>query len=199
MKRFAKLIALALAAMLVLSGCSMITVDKEMDDAEVVAEYSGGKITKGEAMAEYEATIAPVISQYNLTDEQTEQIKSNMLDNMVRERLIKAKAEELGLTNLSDEERAELLKQAEEQFEDMVEYYQMFFTTEGGDEAQARQDTLDYLASQSATLEAYQELTLENDWQNKLREEITKDVQVTDEQLEAAYQEAVASAEETYS
>ena len=52
--RLVKLLALVLALMLVMSGCSMIEVDKEKDNAQTAAVVGGEVITKGEAQSLYD-------------------------------------------------------------------------------------------------------------------------------------------------
>ena len=51
--RIWKLTALALALLLALTGCSLIEIDQEMDNAEAVATVNGVAITKGEVKDTY--------------------------------------------------------------------------------------------------------------------------------------------------
>ena len=53
MTKLGKMLALTLACVLLLGSCSMISVDREMDNNEVVAEVGDEKILKGEAMEIY--------------------------------------------------------------------------------------------------------------------------------------------------
>ena len=53
-KRTFKLVALLLALAFALTGCSMIEVDKEMDDAEVIIKVNDVEMLKKDVMETYE-------------------------------------------------------------------------------------------------------------------------------------------------
>lgn len=198
MKTLVKLLALALAVLLCLTGCSMITVDKEMDDAEIVATFEGGTITKGEAMEQYAETEA-AYAQYGVTLSElddVDSIKSEMLDYMIENKIVEMKAQELGLTELTDEEKAQLKEDAQAEYDEMVEVYKIYF--EGETEEETDANVKEYLEQAGVTVEYLEEYYTENAWREKLKEHVAKDVSVTDEALQALYDQRVADDKEQY-
>jgi hypothetical protein len=195
---FAKWLAVALCAALMLSGCGMVSIDKATEDAQAVAEFTGGKITRAEAMEEYENWASMYEAYgYPLTDEtDIAQVKEEVLNYMVQERIIKAKAEEMGLTELTEEDKAEIASQSTAEYEDMVGYYMMYF--EGDTDEETRQNAVDYLNSSGYTLESIEQYNIDSAWQEKLKDQITSGVSVSDEQVHAAYEEAVAQDQEAF-
>lgn len=208
-KGFFKTLALMLAVVLCLSGCGMITVDPEMDAAEkaaaqaeddaiIVAEFDGGTVTKGVAMEEYEAMASMYASYgFELTDEETiTSVKQELLDYLVEDAVAKAKAEEMGLTELSDEEMEEINTQAQADYDEMVELYMTYF--DGDTEEEIKANTIEYLDESGYTLDYVRDYAIENAWREKLNDQITADVTVTDEALQEAYETRVAEDEENF-
>ncbi len=198
-KQMGKLLALLLVTVVMLSGCNLIKVNKEVDDQTVVAEYTGGKILKGEAMAQYDEVVSYYESYgQSLTDAATiTSIKQDLLDYMVEEAVVRLKADELGLTAMTDDEKADLTAEITASYNEAIEYYTVYFD-EGSEEAN-RQAAVDYLAEQGYVLEGEIQYAIENAWVDKMFEHVTKDVAPTEEEIRAAYDSMVASDQEAYS
>ena len=197
-KNTMKLLALALCAMMALSGCSLVKVDQEKVDATVVAEFKGGSITKGQADAEY-AEVAQMYESYGyeLSDKETiTSIKQDLLAYLCEEAIVKAKADELGLTTLTAEEEAQIKQQAEDEYNEVLEYYKVYFEGETDEETDTA--TREYLEENGYTPEYAQEYAVESAWQEKLNEYVTKDVTVTEENIQEAYQALVENDQTTY-
>ncbi len=201
-KAIAKWLALALSATLILSGCGLITIDKEKEqaqkDSQVVAEFNGGSVSYGEAMKEYENWASYYqMYGYNLTDEtEIKDLKQQVLDTLVQQKVVEAKAKEMGLTELTDAEKATLDEQATSEYEEAITYYTGYL--EGDTEEETRQNAVDYLESIGYTLESIQQYNLANAWQEKLKNEITKDVAVSDADVQTAYEASVAEDQASY-
>ena len=201
-KAIAKWLALALSATLILSGCGLITVDKEKEqaqkDAQIVAEFNGGSVSYGEAMKEYENWASYYqMYGYNLTDEnEIKDLKQQVLDTLVQQKVVEAKAKEMGLTELTAEEKAALDEQATSEYEEAINYYTGYL--EGDTEEETRQNAVDYLESIGYTLESIQQYNLSNAWQEKLKADITKDVTVSDADVQTAYEASVAEDQASY-
>ena len=201
-KAIAKWLALALSATLILSGCGLITVDKEKEqaqkDAQIVAEFNGGSVSYGEAMKEYENWASYYqMYGYNLTDEnEIKDLKQQVLDTLVQQKVVEAKAKEMGLTELTADEKAALDEQATSEYEEAINYYTGYL--EGDTEEETRQNAVDYLESIGYTLESIQQYNLSNAWQEKLKADITKDVTVSDADVQTAYEASVAEDQASY-
>ena len=196
--RLMKLMALTLALVLMLSGCSLIKVDKEKDAQQVVAEFDGGTILKADAMARYQE-VEDYYASYGevLNDEQTIQsIKQDILTIMCEEAVVRVKADELGLTTLTDDEKTDLTVEATASFEEALSYYMVYFD-EGSDEAN-REAALEYLTQQGFSVEGEIEYALEYAWQEKMVNEVTKDVVATEEDMQSAYADMLAADQEAF-
>ena len=193
-----RVLAIVMACALMLSGCNLIRIDEEKDNAKIVAEFTGGTITKGEAMKTY-ASYEEMYEQYGykLTDKDTiRSVQENMLNQMVEEAIVKAKAEEMGLTELTEEDKAELEAHVDEEYGEVFDHYKSFQTGETDEEI--NQATTEYLAQKGYTKESLMEYETQAHWLQKLRDEVTKDVTVTPEALAAAYEEQASADETTY-
>lgn len=226
-KTIAKWLALALIAALTLSGCGLVAINKTAGQASapqatekpaeqagasqakesaeqavpadtVVAEYAGGTVTYDEAMKEYQNWLSYYEAYgFSLTSESDlKDLKQQVLDTLVQQRVIKAKATEMGLTTLSDEDRKAIEEKAKAEYEDAIDYYMGYL--QGDTDEETRQNAIDYLNSIDYSLDSILEYATEDAWQEALRNQITKDVSVTDEQVQAAYDASVAEDRETF-
>lgn len=208
-KQTGKLLALVLALALLLSGCNIVKVEKaaepantatDANDAQtVVAEFKGGQVLKGTI----DERLAEVMAYYQsfgdeLTDpEIIKSIKQDLLDIECERAIERAKADELKLTELSEEEKAELTQEVTASFEEAIGYYKVYFEDAATDE-EKRQAAIDFLAEQNFTLDGEIEYAIESAWQSKLNEQVTGGVTATPEQIEAAYDDMVAAHQEAF-
>ena len=107
-------------------------------EQQIVAEYGeGGIIWREDAMAEYEAA-ASAYSQYGLSiDTYADTVKQDILNSLVQQAVLKEKAEELGLSQLDDEARANLEAEAAENYETYIENYKSYFAAEDASASKA--------------------------------------------------------------
>ena len=157
--RFCKLSALVLALMLALTGCSLIEIDQEMDMAEVVAEVGGAKIYKGDVIDAYDYPVAYMTYLYSaymgtteLTNDQLETIKDTVLATYIEQALLHQKAEELALTDFSDESFAEADAEAEVYFEELIAEYNATVDVSALTAEEAHAAAVEYMTAQGVTL-----------------------------------------------
>ena len=220
-----KLICMALAlAMLCLSGLTALAegddLQAQLDAAnariaeleaevelykpfyenQIVAEYGdGGIIWKEQADAEY-AAASEAYAQYGLNiDDYAADIKQDILQTLVRHAILDDKAAALGLDQMDDAARADLEEKAREQFETYVETYKSYFAAEDADEETAREQTIAAMENYGLTQDALTEQMLESYVDEQLHNYVTKDVTVTDEEIQAEYQKMVEDDEAAYS
>ncbi len=168
-------------------------------EMQIVAEYGeNGIVWLSDAQAEYEAA-AQSYSQYGLSiDDYADVVKQQILESLVRKNLLKDKAVELGLADLDEETLAGLSDQAAENFENLISMYTPYFSSEDATEEDARAQTLSALEQYGVTQDVmYQEL-LDSYVDEQLHSHVTADVDVTDEEIQAAYDQMVADAEVDY-
>ena len=168
-------------------------------EAQIVAEYGeGGIVWLADAQAAYDSEVARYTSYGYSIDGYESYIKQGVLQNLVEQAILKAKAEELGLTELSEDDMAEVEASADEIFNQYVDNYSQYFAAEGASEEETRQATIDYLAGAGLTREVLVEELKESHWDDALYKYVIDGVEVSDEEIQAAYEKMVTDAEASY-
>lgn len=204
------LLALLMAVMLLMSGCTLVAVDEEADNAQIILDVNGTTVNKGTFNSLVENTLA----QYEYMNQMysylgmsasfptdTATVRQEVLTSNIQNIVANLKARELGMDQLTEEETAEAEAAAEESY---AAYLQQINTTyfadsELEDEAALTAQAEAYIAENELVGKEYfvdsakQEKALE-----KLRNETVKDVAVTEEELTAALDEKVQTEKEDY-
>ena len=144
-------------------------------------------------------------SGYDTSDpELLKQIDQYALNYTIRYLILYQKAAELGLDQLSDEEKATFEAAAKAGWEQVVESYTQNITEESTDDekAAARADALAAIKADGYDEETYLHDYLENERTNllinRLLDYVSKDVDVTDEEVQAHFNELVEEDKATY-
>ena len=202
MKNRTRLAALLVALMLLASGCTAANPSQDSGDV-VLAEMEGGQVTLEQAQAEYDEVLA-YYESYGVpldNEEDIAYVKADILDWLSEDIILRNKAQELGLYEATPEQTEEITQQAQQDFADMVEYYMLFFSTGEEDETEEslRQEVIDTLEEeQGYTEEVAIQDALEMAWQERLYNYATQDVEPTEEDIQATYEEMVALDQESY-
>lgn len=169
------------------------------DDSTVVAEYEGGKLYRGEVAEAYNDQLAAYLFEgYNEQDISEELLAATMQD-MILERLIDAQAEKRGLTTMTDEERAAIEKEASTEYAEQVAFYVDFVREDGMTDEEATKGAEQFLEEyEGITYEETYNGTVKEAVVQKLYNELTKDISVTEEDVRAAYDDAMAIQKSTY-
>ena len=208
---FAKLMALLMALLLVLSGCNLIDVDQvavikeqraevEKELSTVLVEYDGGTITEFDVMASFYGNysyIAQLYSSFGMSMDSgtVNDILQDVVDTEIQSRAIAKEFESRGLT--LSKTLDEIYAEADEAYQSNYDY--VYENAEGDtDEVRAANTELS-LYQQGYTKDYLREYFVST-YQTEaveaaVREEISE---VTDEELQAAYEEQVAADESTY-
>ena len=107
-------LALLLALMIILSGCTLVTKDEEKDNARVIIDVNGETVTKHVVTAAVQNQISQneyynqMFAAYGYsgvysTDEAT--VTAQVIDSFVENLVLKQKAYAMGMNELTDEER----------------------------------------------------------------------------------------------
>lgn len=203
------LLALILAASLLLSGCALITTDEKADNAQVIVDVNGETVDKATIKAEVEYEIQnnqQMNSYYSMfgmeaglpTDEAT--LTPEVIDNYVELLVAQQKARELGMDQLTDEEKAEVDADAQEQYDGLIEQVIAYYFADAGEltEEEIREQAIALAVENGATVESYAESVAQNKALEKLQAETVKDVAVTDEDLQTALEANAESDKEYY-
>lgn len=205
-RRTFKLLALVMALMLALTGCSMIEVDKEMDDAEVIIKVNDTELLKKEVMENYELYKANLQYQYQMyaafgypvTMPSDDDIKQTVVDAMVMQEVRKQKAAELGLDQLTDEELATVSETAQSNYDADFEQVKGNVTEDGMTEEEIMAAAEQYMADNDLTIERYTESARISFVDDKLDEYIYKDLTVTDDEVQAEFDSRVEEDKASY-
>ena len=207
-----RLAALLVVLMLVLTGCNLIGVDPIMQLDEdlanlkkqysgVVASYEGGEITQEDVMGTFNSQYSYMSQMYSmyglsLTSDTLTSIEQSVVENAVENVAIKQQMDARGL-KLSDEKVAELEAEVDEHYQEA--YDTLYAQADGETDAVKAKQTEVNLYSMGYTRESLygiEEASANYELiEETLRDEITE---VTDDELQAAYDEKVESDEATY-
>ncbi len=197
------LLALALvAALLVTSGCSLIVKDEEVDKATPIVQVLDKTLTKADFQADYATLVEQYASQgYDVTgSEAVKTMQDQVVDQFVGDAVLEQKFVEAGLNELSDEDKAQAAKSAQDEFDTYFGYAKDWFFTDTeltGDElTKAVEEKMTEIGW--PTLAQFTENAELNLKYNKLLEMNTADVTVTDEDVQAEYDAKVEAAKSSY-
>lgn len=197
------LLALMLILTMLLSGCSLIVKDDSVDDARVVIRVGDDTYTKAQVQANIDYTLQQyqyIYSLYGLTFDSTDEttisrITDSVIDGLVERSVLIAKAKELGLDELTDEESAQLDEDVKSELETLRESAASSFslsTETQLEEIEAK------LTEYGYTEESIRESLLESLLMEKAEEYAIKDVAVTEEEITAEYNSKVEEAKTSY-
>ena len=195
------LLAVMMAMVLMLSGCALIQKDEAVDNATEIIRMGDQVITKAEIKSLTDSTL--LNNGYSLKDVDPSlyaQAEEHVVERMKQDLTLTAKAKELGLDQLTDEE----LETVNKEVPDQLDYYKTFTrlmnqsALEGKSDEEAEQIISDLMERNGYTEENIIETEKKQLIDNKLLDYTCKDVTVTDEEIQAEYDSKVASDKETY-
>lgn len=198
-----KIIALALGALLALSGgCSLIDIDEEkaaeIDNAKVLIEYKDLDINKETVKMKMNAMLARqgmTIEQLSESEDKEtwDSFRENIIKEMATMQITLEKAVELGLDKLTEDETAKIDEDYKSINDTVVSYAETFAKM-----AVESDDSLNYDEEYERQVEAYYNMMgykkdtcrqqLEQEFIfSKVKEHFTKDITVTEEEVKSAY------------
>ena len=163
-------------------------------DPVVVAEFQGGQLLSNEVIPEYNDQLTSQIFSGHSADEVAEDTLNRVLKKLAGDKLIALRAAELCLTDLSDEDLAQIRQQAAANYDTQLDDYVAF--SEDPDET--RETAAKKLEEEGVTLESVVESLKQSWWSQKYFEHIVRDVAVTDDEVQACYDGLLAAQKEEY-
>lgn len=200
------LFALLLAAVLLLSGCSLEMKDSAVDGKQTIIDVNGERINKQDFLSAYNYSLtleqyyAQILQSFGgdgTVDEAS--VLQGTVENYISSLVLSQKAAELGFDQFTDAELADLQAQAEEAHASDLESIRtsMFSDSElEGDELTAA--VAEYAESNGYTLEYQLESVKSSKISERLKASVTDTVTITDEELQAALDEKIATEKEKY-
>lgn len=180
------------------SGDAMILLEEELfgtvlPEADavppvVVAEYDGGKLMSDEVAREYGEQMATLVFAGYTEEEIAGVLLDEVLKYMVSDRVLEVHAREMGLYELTDEDRAKIEEEARRSYGEQLEFYRDFVNTEGMTDEEATGAVKAYMQEDAGvTLEGVRAELEDGWWMQKMYDEITGGVEVDEAALKEAY------------
>ena len=168
-------------------------------DPVVVAEFDGGQLMSDEVIPEYNEQLTTQVFAGYSAEDISEPLLEAVMSYLVSDKLIAAKADELGLRELDSGDLAEIDREASQNYEDLIDFYSTFMDAGDMTPEELRAATAEYIAQEGGiTLESITAELTETWWAQKYFEYVVKDVEVTDEEVQAHYEELLADQQEDY-
>ena len=166
----------------------------ENSDPVVVAEFQGGQLLSSEVIPEYNDQLTSQIFSGHSADEVAEDTLNRVLKKLAGDKLIALRATELGLTELSEADLAQIRQQASANYETQLNDYVAF----SDDTNETRESAAKKLEAEGVTLESVVESLKQSWWSQKYFEHIVKDVTVTDGEIQACYDALLTAQKDEY-
>ena len=168
----------------------------------VVATYNGGEVLLSEIEAALESELNMLLSTMNIyrqmtggemytpTEDDYNKVRETIATAQARFEILLSKMPELGVSDFTEEEKASLKKEAENYYlENIYAYMQQGISME---------DAAYYLATQGLTVE----MLYDNFYRSAIQEKVTAaleiDETVTDEDIQAKYEQLTSNYEKNY-
>ena len=143
----------------------------EDSDPVVVAEFQGGQLLSSEVIPEYNDQLSSQIFSGHSADEVAEDTLNRVLKKLAGDKLIALRATELGLTELSEADLAQIRQQATANYETQLNDYVAF----SEDPGETRESAAKKLEAEGVTLESVVESLKQSWWSQKYFEHIVKE------------------------
>ena len=201
------LLLLVLALSLVLSGCSLVVKDPEVDARQVIVEINGQQVDKQSFNATYNTLLSQELQlqqMYKMYGMQApaidyEGLKVKAKDAAIRSEIIRQQAEKLNMQELTEEEKAKLAEDTESTYKNTLEQLKNYYLKDTKLEGEALDKELANLAEQTGNTKESIEGSLKTDLvTGKLRSETVKDVAVSEEETRAEYDAKVEKDKTAY-
>lgn len=206
-----KLTGLLMVLALTLTGCNLIGIDPMMqldedfakldkDYAAVVAEYDGGTVTKGEVLGRFASMYSYYAQMYsmfgmNMTNDVVDGIKQQSAEGAIEAVAVQKELEKRGLS-LSEDKLAEVQKTADENYKSAFDSF--YAHAEGKGEVKDRQTEYD-MYQNGYSKELFYQTQLDEANHALLEENVEAEIsELTDEELQEAYDEQVAGDQDLY-
>ena len=171
----------------------------ETGEPVVVAEFNGGQLLSSEVIDPYNEQYANEAFGFNDADESSADTLQDVMETLVADKLCRLKAEELGLTELTAEDEAAIRAEMEEYYQEQKDFFRDSVDTTGMTAEEADAAVESYLETEvGVTLESLIEAERADYWYTKLFNETTRDVTVTDEEIQSYYDELLADQQQRF-
>lgn len=162
-------------------------------EAVVVAEFNGGQLLSTEVIEPYNDQLATEAFGFGDTENGSGDTLQLVMETLVADKISYLKAQELGLTELTDADIAALTAEMQVYYDEQKSFYSDSVNVTGMTAEEADAAVEAYLNTEiGITLEGLVEEEKHNYWRTKLFNEVTKSEAATAEEVQAAYDALLA-------
>jgi len=162
-------------------------------ESVVVAEFNGGQLLSSEVIEPFNDQLATEAFGFGNTETNSAQTLQLVMETLIADKVCYAKAQELGLTELTNADIAALNAEMQVYYDEQKAFYRDTVDVTGMTDAEADAAVEEYLRSElGITLENLVEEEKDEYWRTKLFNEVTKDVTAAPEEIQAAYDALLA-------
>lgn len=179
---------------------ALVELYKPFYDAQVVVEYDGGVVFLEDVLEEY-AYYEEMYAQYGLdlvAYGYDAQVKQDAALSLLQSKVIMLKAEELGLTAMDEEAAAAMEAEIDSIYESYIDSITSQFTDQTVSDEDKRADAIAYLDSVGYTRESIEENMMMAYADDAVYSHITADIAVSEEEVQATYEQLLADAQTSY-
>ena len=160
----------------------------------VVAEFTGGQLMRNEVAAAYNELTAGYLFSGYTEAEIPESLLTDLMEDMAQQKILQAKAQELGVYELTDADEAEIAAQAESSLNEWIAVYRSLIDLTSGDEDTIIEETKAYLErNEGVSYDTLYAQISESLWAEKLYDAAVKDVKLENADVTALYNEKLES------
>lgn len=189
-----KVLAILLTLLLALSTAAGA---QEIESNRVLAVVNGVAVSVDEIEQEFQDAAA-FYRESGQPDEEIQNLRETLARECIMKELLRQKAAELGVDQFTEEEIADCRADAENQYESMLSYYMDYFYEEGLSEEEIRAQTVAYFDESGYTVDSVVAQQLSDMAQDRLYEQVTQNVEMTEAELSAYYNQRVEADRQEY-
>jgi len=201
------LLLLILALSLVLSGCSLVVKDPVVDMKQTILDINGHVVDKQSFMGDYNAQLNQeyqMQQMYQMYGMQAPAIdfasvEARARDAAVRRVIIEQEAVKLKLNELSEEEKTKVQADTDAEYQDALDQIKSYYFADTKLEGDALQIEMEHTAEDlGISRDVVEQGVTQRLISQKLEDEATKDVAVSDEEVKADYDAKVEENKTAY-
>ena len=201
------LFSLLLAAVMVLSGCSLVLRDDNVDAKQSVIVVNGEHVTKQNFMNVYnynlsqEQYYAQMMAQFGISDGAVDEanVMQSTVNTYISSLVLSQKAAELGFDQFDEAETAAIEAEAAEQYAAQLDAVKTSYFADSELEGDALDAAVrEYAASMGYTQDYYNGSVRNSHISDRLRSSVTDSVSINDEDLQAALDSKIAEEKSSY-
>ncbi len=171
---------------------------KAYEEERYVVTFDGGYVTLEECQTQYDQLVA-MYEGYGYSVEGSEDyLRESVMQSLGERAIVLAKAKELGHDVIAEDVMASYETEARGAYESNVQAYLPYFQADGVAEEESRRQVEEFLASNNYTYESILTQMIDTHVNTAMYEAVTAGVALTEEDVQAAYDEAVAEDEAAY-